>query len=242
MRKVGAVCANWNGDPFLIPHLKMLRAAGVDRIVVSQGPGPWGKAALYPPCGAYAKGHDGSADRARALPFVEVIANPLSTEFCAEVYNPGLRHLAADCDIVLKLDSDMLMLPADAARFVEYIRKTAFDCYHLDFKVSTIDYSYDFEHGTKTGVEFDIMVVAPQRMLSGDGLLDYPAVHRTSIVMPDIIHHFRGWKGHNSWVVSGKTEGGFTADEMRQRYGNNGEWYRCPELLREAVTHQTWTF
>jgi hypothetical protein len=239
MRKVGALCANWNGDPFLIPHLKMLRAAGVDRILVSQGPGPWGKAALYPPCPAYAKEHDGSRARAAALPFVEVIDNPLSTEFCAEVFNPGLRHLS-DCDIVLKLDSDMLMMPADAARFVEYIRGTAFDCYHLDFKVSTIDYSYDYDHGTKTGVEFDIMAVAPQRLFTG--LLDYPAVHRTTIAMPDVIHHFRGWKGHNSWVLGGKTEGGFTAEEMRERYGNNGDWFHCPELLREAVTYQCWTF
>jgi hypothetical protein len=238
---VGAVVANWNGDPFLIPHLKMLRAAGVDRIVLSQGPGPWAKAALFPPCSAYAKEHDGSRDRAAALGFVEIIDNPLSTDFGAHVYNPGLRHLRDDCDMVFRLDSDMFLLPPDAALLVKLVRETDADCVRMDFQASTIDYSGDFDHGTKAAREFDPIAVSPQKLFSG--LLDYPAVKTMMVSVPNIVHHFRGWKGFNEWVNGTALDGhGQTRDQIRERFGNHGEFFRCPHPIVVAVRDQTWTF
>ena len=160
---------------------------------------------------------------------------PPELDFGAGLYNEGLR-LMQDCDIVLRLDPDMLWTKKDWEAFINLIRTTDFDCYRMDFEKNSINYymTGDFEHGLKDAKEFDALAVDPKKLFTG--ILDYPSVNHTLINLPDwMCHHFRGWNKPKSTPSDWHTR---IEKAYVDEFGDKGGWFQCdPEVRR---TMEAW--
>lgn len=169
------------------------------------------------------------------FPNVEIVYSnyPEGKEFGAELYNEGLR-LLEDYDSVFRLDPDMFFLPEVWDQMIQYVRNTNFDCYRMDFKHDSINYymTNDFDHGLKDAQEIDPLAVNPKIKFTDP--LEYPMDNHTFFTFPDFFcHHFRGWNKPKStpktWYMRPN------AYEALEAYGNKGEWYKCPQEIRDQL-------
>ncbi len=214
MKKIGAITCNWNGERFIVPHLKMM--TGIDRQIVIQGTAPWGD---YKDEYGLSEKPDDSEKLVKDMG-VEVYP-ACQNKFGPELYNQGLEILK-DCDIVLRLDYDMFLTQKDWKRLIEFIRNTKWDCYLLNFNKCTINYYADFNHGLQNAREFDPIAFSPEFRLEKP--FKYPYGSHYTIDWDDfLIHHFRGFKGKE--IDVGYTE---------QRF-KNVNWLKCPEEIREML-------
>lgn len=212
MRKIGALVHNWNQEPYIEAYLNML-ARHVDKIVVILHQVPLRQYEIE----HYGSRKDRSEEIIRKHPSVEYYEHTFVGEFCAEFLNTGLDRLK-DCDIVMRLDSDMFLTDADMRRLVGFIRDTKYDCYRLDWAPYVINYyvTNRFDIGIFDSLEEDIpMAFNPREGLTH--AVSYPEHNSYKIEWDGFrIHHLRGWRNcfPEGWQNSP------AADELRERYGN----------------------
>ena len=230
-RKIGTITPIWNQELFIKPHFEML--SQLDRNIVLMQPGPL-------PQYANEHGYSRRPDLSRSIlemyfPKVEIYDGnfPTTIDFAAELYNEGLSYMD-DCDIVLRLDPDMLWTKKDWNAFVDLLRTTDFDCYRMDFAKDSINYymTGDFDHGLKDAQEMDPLAVDPRNQFTG--VLDYTGNKETVIKIPGwTCHHFRGWQKPKStppdWYRTKLPDG------WVQQYGNNGEWFKCDPEIKNTM-------
>lgn len=236
MKKIGAIILNWNGEKFIVPHLRMLTQGGVDEFVMIQGTAPWSD---------YEKEYHLSSkpDNSEALvkdlfPQVKIIP-AVENKFSSVLYNQGLEALQ-DCDLVLRLDYDMFLTKEDWKTFMDILHDDNFqyENVRLDFSRNTINYYGDFYHGVRNAKEFDPIAVSPATKFSG--LLDYPDDDMT--ILSEVnghfftIHHFRGWKGFGVdplWLDNMKpNHHGVFADELLE-FNPDKQWIAAPLEIQE---------
>lgn len=229
MRKIGSFTPLWNQEPFIGPHFELLTQLDRNVVCLQDGPLPQYK---------NEHGYDSKPDKSEKIlrkyfPSVEIYRGhyPTNIDFGAELYNEGLRMMQ-DCDIVLRLDPDMLWNQKDWERMISFIRETDFDCYRMNFSRDSINYymTWDFDHGLKDAQEFDALGVDPKKMFTG--VLDYPAENQIVFGFDNwLCHHFRGWQKPKS------TPPDWHKDKSMQvmLYGDMGSWYRCPLEIRQVI-------
>lgn len=227
-RKIGSLTPLWNQELFIKPHFAMLEKLDRNLVLIEAGPLP-----------NYHKEHGYSVKKdlseeliKRFFPKVEVKPGyyPTTLEFGAGLYNEGLLQMQ-DCDIVLRLDPDMIWKQEDFDRFIDLIRNTDYDCYRMDFHRNSINYyiTGDFDHGLKDAYELDALAVNPKHLFTG--VLDYPD-HNTKVIdLSDwMCHHFRGWNKPKS------TPPNWATDIVSQEYVlDNGGWVSCPPDIRKTM-------
>ncbi len=235
MRKIGSITPVWNQEAWILPHFEMLKALDRNVVLLHKRPLP-----------AYHKEHGYSIEPDLSeyllrtyFPNVEIIQSkyPENTEFGPELYNEGLR-LMQDCNLVFRLDPDMFFTQRIWNDLLSYIRRTNYDCYHMDFSKDSINYymTGDFEHGLKDAQEWDPLVVNPKYMFQSlKGALFYPDGTHNVIKFDDFLcHHFRGWGKPKStptpaWGLRPE------AFELVEKYGDSGEWYKAPSKIVHQV-------
>src|SRR4051812_24263612 len=137
MRKIGSITPLWNQELFIKPHFNMLKSLDRNLVMLHDRPLP-----SYKNEHGYSTKKDLSEQILKSqFPNVEIVKAmyPVELDFACGLYNEGLR-LMQDCDIVLRLDSDMLFTQKDWDAFIQYIRETDFDCYRMDFEKDSINY------------------------------------------------------------------------------------------------------
>lgn len=230
-RKIGSITCNWNGENLIIPHLKMLRSGGIDKSIVLQGTAPWDD---------YKKEHGISSkpDRSEQLireKFPEIkIYSACQNKYDAKLYNQGFDILS-DCDIVLRLDSDMFFTKKDWEIFLIFINSTEFDSYRMNFKRDSINYymSWDYDHGLRDALEFDPLAVNPKHKLQN--LVDYPMENCIIMKFSDwACHHLRGWNKPKScpsdWHLRPKNR------ILPLKHGDGyGRWFKLPKEIKDGL-------
>lgn len=216
----------------------MLKKGGIDRIVVLMQGGPL-------PNYMRQHGYSKKPDNTRAIvkhyfPEIEIFESAFpwwELDFSAPLYNEGFA-LMQDCDVVFRLDPDMFFHEQEWIDFVNFVRETDHDFYCMDFSKQSVNYymTGDYEHGLKDAKEFDPLCVSPKKDFKG--LLNYKFDNGVLYAPKDVVfHHFRGWNKPKStgpdWIDSEYAKNAFSL------YSNNGEWYKCPEDIRNIV--EDWT-
>ena len=138
-----------------------------------------------------------------------------------------------DCDIVFRLDPDMLFTDHDWKLLVDLVRNTKFDAYRMDFKKDSINYymTGDFNHGLKDAQEYDPLAVNPNLLFTG--VLDYPGESKIIDIPGFICHHFRGWQKPKSTPSDWADK--MVSKEYVDEFGDNGGWYKCPEEIKNKM-------
>lgn len=236
MKKIGAIVLNWNGEKFIYPFMKMITSYGVDKVVMIQGSKPWSDyEAEY---GLSSEPDNSERIIREQFPEVEIYPACLD-EFGGHLYNQGLRYFEG-FDLVLRLDYDMFLTQEDWKKFIDILRADDFDYdnVRLDFARNTINYYYDFDHGSMNAREFDPIAISPKHEFSG--ILDYPDDNMLILSKYDghdfMIHHFRGWKGFGMelpWIqgVVPNHHGVYSFELLN--HTPNHEWIKCPEEIRK---------
>lgn len=226
MRKVGAIVPLWNQEIFIRPHFRMLLS--LDKIVVMLQNGPL---ADYHDQHGYKVEEDNSEKILREeFPSVEIHRSTQHVgQFGSELFNEILP-LVQDCEIVFKLDPDMLLNKKDWKRLVDFIRSGSHDCYRLNYQDCTTNYymTGDFDHGLRDAREGDIIAFDPRKRLTG--ILDYDSSNSYMISWEDfMVHHFRGWNKPKStpkeWINSPNAQ-------IALKEGG-GTWLSCPPEIRD---------
>jgi hypothetical protein len=112
----------------------------LDRNVVLMQPGPLPQ---YKNEHGYSTKKDLSEKILREqFPNVEIYEGnfPTSLDFQAELYNEGLLKMR-DCDVVFRLDPDMLFSDEDWKALVNLVRTTDFEAYRMAFAKDSISAS-----------------------------------------------------------------------------------------------------
>jgi len=237
--KIGSFTPVWNQEIFIGPHFDMLKTLDRNVVLMQQGP--------YP--SYLAHGYDNTKDRSEEIlreyfPDVEIYkshADP-KYDFCPETYNEGLR-LMEECDIVFRLDPDMIFTDTDWTKLIAHIRSTNYSAYRMDFPNDSINYyiTWDYEHGLKDAAEKDALAVDPknkfavvQRIIRGRkgyDVLGYPLENNVVFKIPNwICHHFRGWNKPKTVAKDWFNQP--NAQEAFKKHSNNGKWYVCPEEVK----------
>jgi hypothetical protein len=230
MRKIGTLTPIWNQELFIKPHFDLLSQLDRNVVLMQSGPLPQ----YYQEHGYSRKPDMSEALLEMYFPKVEIYpgAYPTNMDFASGLYNEGLAMME-DCDIVLRLDPDMLWTDTDWKAFINLLYSTDFDCYKMDFANDSINYymTGDFNHGLKDAQEFDSLAVDPKKQFTG--VLDYPSVNPTIIKLPDwMCHHFRGWQKPKSTPPDWANK---LPKEYIEKYGDKGEWFQCPEEIKETM-------
>lgn len=224
MRKIGALNYNWNQGLFIKQHLDMIVPV-VDRTLV---------VLEQKPLIQYAKEHDctkkdNSEEIVKNYKGVEWVEGYYEGEFGADYLNRGLK-LMQDCDIVIRLDTDMFLTEKDLHRFVDFIRNTDYDCYRLDWAPYVVNYyvTGSGEYGVYDSLEEkQPMAISPK--LSFSLGIAYPAENPYTIQWDDFrIHHLRGWrkKFPDGWQESKQ------AKDLIKEYG---EFVQLPDELKKKL-------
>lgn len=219
-RTIGATTLNWNGNPFLVPHLRMLREAGVDQQAVIQGSAPW-------PNYRHTVEHDGSSAAAVAEGFAVVPA--VVNDFCSAIRNQAASTL--DCDVALLLDGDMFLAPHDLRRLLDFIRYSDFDLFRMNYRRCCMNYyGFDFRYGARDSHPLTFDAIAVARGLTFSKTTYIEGLNPCVIEWPDFtVHHFTGWKGWPSAEAR-------AAERVRVEAAYVGRvWTPAPAWLQEMI-------
>ena len=234
-RKIGSITPIWNQELWIGPHFEMLSKVDKNVVVIHERPLP-----NYEKEHGYSKNPDLSEKLLKKyFPKVEIYKSqyPEGKEFGADVYNECLQYVQ-DCDIVFRLDPDMFFEDQVWLDLLSYIQNTTYDCYRMDFANDSTNYymTGDFNHGLKDAQEFDMLAFNPKFPLeSPHGTLEYPHGNDVVIKFPNFYcHHFRGWNKPKSTPNSEWKHSDY-ARTMLPLYGNSGDWYLCPESIRNKI-------
>lgn len=236
VRKIGSVTPIWNQELWIKPHFEMLSKLDKNVVLLHERPLP-----NYHKEHGYSIEPDLSEKILREqFPNVEIYKSeyPEGKEFGADIYNEGLKYVQ-DCDIVFRLDPDMFFEETVWGNLLKHIQETEYDCYHMNFPKGSVNYymTGDFEHGLMDAQEFDPLAFSPKFEL--EEVLRCSSTKGHYIFSPQdyFCHHFRGWNKPKSTPNPEWKKSEF-AREAFQLYGNNGEWYQCPEEIRMKL--QSW--
>ncbi len=234
MRKIGSITLIWNHELFLGPHFDML--SKLDKNIVGLADGPLLEYQAV-------HGTSSTADRSEKIirkkfPHVEIHDFTFQTKFNSAIYQPFMSFVQ-DCDIVLRLDPDMIFEPKQWDNFLNFIRSTDYDAYRMNYATCSVNYymTYDFDHGLMDAKEYDILGFNPKESLTG--ILDYPLPNQCLLQDPEkfFFHHFRGWNKPKStpknWL---KKHGGI--EKLLKEHGNHGDWFKCPASIKKTM--QDW--
>ena len=138
-----------------------------------------------------------------------------------------------DCDIVFRLDPDMIWEDKDFDTIINYIKSTHFDSYRMDFAKDSINYymTWDYEHGLKDAQEFDPLAVNPK--IPFTGILEYTENNTDVMKLGWTCHHFRGWNKPKSTPARWHLQP--NAIEAVKTFGDNGKWFVCPDVIKEKM-------
>lgn len=184
--KIGTVTLNWNREKYLVPHLRQF--VGIDRSIVLQAEGPWiSRASL----------EDTEEDLSvhtvqKYLPNVEIYRIKY-TEFDSGILNSAVSKMQ-DCDMVLKLDSDMFFTKKDWKKLIDFIKGKTHECYRLNYNKHSVNYGADWL-GVINEHERDIIAFSPKSCFTD--ILSYQsnAPCYTIDGWKDFtVHHIRGGK------------------------------------------------
>lgn len=233
-RKIGAIVPIWNQQLFIKPHFTML--SKLDKIVVLMQKRPLPN---YHKEHGYSTKSDYSEYLIRKFfPQVEIHEStyPEGKEFGADLYNEGLKYVQ-DCDIVFRLDPDMFFEDEVWDNFIWFVRNSSFDCYRFNFAKYSVNYykTWEYSFGLKDAKEFDPLAFNPKYPLATPhGSFEYPHGNEVVIKYPDIqMTHFRGWNKKKS--VPSDWQYSDYARTALALYGNNGEWFQCPESIKKRL-------
>lgn len=243
-RRIGSITPIFAQEMWIKPHFEMLSKLEKNIVLLHDKPFP-----------NYHKEHGYSVDPDRSeyflrkyFPNVEIhkVTIPEGKEFGAWVYNECLQYVQ-DMDIVFRLDPDMFFENQVWKDFLSYIQNTSYDAYRMDFANDSINYymTGDFNHGLKDAQEFDPLAINPHYELATPIVLQggkrlasqfqYPHGNDTIIKFPGFFcHHFRGWNKPKS-TPNPEWKHSDYARTALQIYGDNGDWYSCPESIREKI-------
>lgn len=243
-RKIGSITPIWNQEMWIKPHFKMLSKLDKNVVIIHKRPLP-----NYKNEHGYSDVPDKSEEILRSeFPNVEIYYSeyPEGKEFGADIYNEGLKYLQ-DCDIVFRLDPDMFFEDQVWEDLLSYVQNTTYDCYRMDFSNDSINYymTGDFEHGLRDAQEMDPLAFNPKYKLdtpiiteNGEStfyMFQYSHGNETIVKFPGFLcHHFRGWNKPKS-TPNPEWKYGDYARTALQIYGNDGDWYKCPQSIREKV-------
>lgn len=230
MKKIGSITPMWNQEMFIGPHFEMLSALDKNVVVLHDKP-----------LKDYKHDHyiDDKPDRSEKIlrtkfPQVEIYNSTYSGIFQAEVYNQCLQFVQ-DCDIVLRLDPDMIFELDMFNNFISAINETDFDAYRIDFSKCSINYymTGDYKHGLMDSLESDILAFNPHYEFTG--VIDYPSQNQAILHDPEqfFFHHFRGWNKPKSTPADWWKQPNIS--KLVEKYGKNGDWYTCPEPVRSKM-------
>lgn len=236
MKKIGSITPLWNQEMFIKPHFEMLMR-GVDRLIVLMQSGPL-------PSYKNEHGYSSKPDHSRFIleeyfPQIEVYDSeyPIQMDFRAELYNEGLSMMD-DCNIVFRLDPDMLFTDSDFDKFISFIQENDAEAYQMDFRSDSINYymTGDFDHGLMDAQEDDALAVSPIHRFSG--ILDYPGNKRVIDIDGWLCHHFRGWNKPKSTPPTWADK--IVQREYVQEYWDkeNKDWYKAPKEIKDKM--QKW--
>lgn len=240
MRKIASVTPIWNQAMWIKPHFEMLSKLDHNLVIMHHEPLP-----SYRKEHGYSRKPDLSEQiLQKYFPKVKIVESNFSPadDFGAELYNEGLRQLE-DYDIVFRLDPDMFFSKENWEKMIDYIGNTNFDAYRMDFANDSINYymTESFDHGLKDAKENDILALNPKKLfkvIEDDNtiqVLGWPYDNDTFFKWDNFMcHHMRGWNKPKStpnprWLEYDST---FWA---LKNYGNNGDWYRCPQEIKEPL-------
>lgn len=231
-RKIGSITPLWNQELFIKPHFDMLSSLDKNLVLMHDRPLP-----SYHNEHGYSNKKDLSEYILRKyFPNVEIqkAMYPPELDFGPGLYNEGLVQML-DCDIVLRLDPDMLWTKKNWDEFINLLRTTDNDSYVMDFAKDSVNYymTGDFEHGLMDAKEFDPLAVNPEKLFKDEIPLYYPATNPMLIKLDNwICHHFRGWNKPKS------TPAGWAdtlSKEYLAEYGNEGGWFECDPEIRKKM-------
>lgn len=231
MKKIGSITPMWNQELFIGPHFKMLSKLDKNVVVMHKQP-----------LSDYKQDHylDNEPDRSEKIirtmfPDAKVYDSNYDGPFRAEVYNQCLQYVQ-DCDIVLRLDPDMIFEEEKFDNFIEAIRETDFDAYRFNFKDCSVNYyiTGDFNHGLKDAQENDILAFNPK--IKFTGIIDYPSQNQCILNKPEkfFFHHFKGWNKPKS-TPDDWAEKNPNVRRLLAEYGDNGLWFQCPAPIRTTM-------
>lgn len=230
MKKIGSITPMWNQEMFIGPHFEMLSALDKNVVVMHEAP-----------LRDYKQDHyiDDKPDNSEQIlkdkfPNVEIYHSTYRGIFQSEVYNQCLQFVQ-DCDIVLRLDPDMVFEPEMFENFLIAIQDTDYDAYRINFAKCSVNYymTGDFDHGLMDSLENDILAFNPH--IEFTGIIDYPSDNQAILSNPDLFffHHFRGWNKPKStppdWWQRPSVQ------KLIKEYGNNGDWHKCPAPVRTQM-------
>lgn len=230
-RRIGTITPLWNQELFIKPHFEMLKDFDRNLVLIQERPLP-----SYRENHGYSIKPDLSVEILKTqFPNVELqkAMYPPELDFTAGLYNEGLL-LMQDCDLVLRLDPDMLWNKRDWKAFVEYLYSTDFDCYRMDFAKDSVNYyeTRQYHYGLKDAMEMDALAVDPKTLFTG--VLDYSATNPVIINLGNnwTCHHWRGWNKPKSTPQGWHKT---LPSEYLKKYGNNGNWFRCPDEIKNTM-------
>lgn len=232
MRRIGTITPVWNQELFIKPHFEMLSKLDKNVVLLAKQPLP-----DYRDQHGYDTRPDLSEHILRTqFPNVKIYESTYNGPFGCELYNEGLKYVQ-DCDIVLRLDVDMLFTDKMWKWFIDYIRFSTYDSYRVDFNKNTINYyiTGDYSHGLKDAQEFDVLGFNPK--IPFEPVLNYPMENCHVFEKPAdeiIFHHFRGWNKPKS-----VPKDWYKTKVAKQAWKESGKkWHTLPAELRLQMN--TW--
>jgi hypothetical protein len=229
--KIGSITPLYNGEPFIIPHFNMLSSLDKNIVLLGDNPLP-----QYEREHGYSKIKDRSKELlCKYFPKVEIYPSTYTGEWGAPLLNEGLKYVQ-DCDKVFLLGVDMIFSDDDWKKINDFIQETSHDCYIINFGKCSINYYMDFNHGLKDAKEFDPIVIDPKKKI--DWVYHYPAENQYIIEWDNFcFHHFKGWNKPKTvtkdWPYTEYAKTAFL------NYSNNGDWYSCPQEIRDKFDKET---
>lgn len=243
-RRIGSITPIWNQQRFIRPHFDFI--SRLDKNLVLLGNEPWN---LY----KQEHGYPEQADNSEALirkhfPKTQFHRASFRQGWLADLYNEGLE-LMQDCDLVLRLDCDMMFLEHDWEMFLYFLQETDFPVYKMNFSKNSINYyiTERYDRGLMDAKEFDILAIDPKLrfdvkfiMQTPEGIkemtreeekivpkewgrnwIDLHSPERSYTIEWDgwMCHHFRGWNKPLS--VTADWDKSEDAQKRLEEYGNN---------------------
>jgi GT2 family glycosyltransferase len=146
--KMASITVVYNDERFIRPHFKMISC--LDEKIVLYSKKPFKD---YFANGLVKPEPDNSIEILRKeFPYVHLIEHNFDF-FCGDLFNLGMEKARElGCDVIIKLDPDMLMEKESWNSLINQISEEDWDTLLLDYQNNTIAYKGDLEHGHQANI------------------------------------------------------------------------------------------
>jgi len=146
--RIASITCIFENEFFIKPHFNMI--SSLDENIVLIGRKPFKE---YFNAGFVSSTPDNSEKIIRELyPKAHIVYHDFDS-FCGNLLNLGLsKARELNCDMIIKLDVDMLLIKKDWSTFIQKVKESNHDCISLDYHKHTFVYKGDFEHGIECSI------------------------------------------------------------------------------------------